>query len=393
MQLRVEQAQGGGRTSQHYVCTEINRRPNNEDSFHMYGIYLPRSQQVLTILALADGMGGHAWGEHVSREALHKVSLALFERFNVDPALNLVESEGAIEINQLAETLEDAIKEANTYVLRMIQANNWQKAGSTLTIVAILENRAVIVNIGDSPVFIYHQQDRCLSKVTVDDTVANYQLLAGKITPEMALHHSGRSILKWHIGMEELPARLHARCIDLEDDDLLLLCTDGVNGQLSEQRIADILSSPDSSLQDIAQDLLQAGRQIGEEDNQTLFLWRHKFQPGRPEISSASPLAHERLDVCEPFSPPEEAPDVAITPSLAEKAEQQPRSTVVELDKTVHRPKTPRMPRETQKLTVKRERKDLGKTQKRKISSKTTAKLAETMEPQSEQPGGEETDR
>ncbi|HEY3993857.1 MAG TPA: protein phosphatase 2C domain-containing protein [Ktedonobacteraceae bacterium] len=391
MRLHAEQPRDWSTASQHYVCTETNRRPNNEDSFHMYGIYLPRSQQVLTILALADGMGGHAWGEHVSREALRKVSLALFERLNIDLALNVIDPEGFIETQQLAETLEEAIKEANDYVLRMIHTNHWPKAGSTLTIVAILENQAVIVNIGDSPAFLYDHQEKRLRKVTIDDTVANHQLLAGKITPEMALHHSGRSVLKWHIGMEELPAQLHACCLDLKENDLILLCTDGVNGQLSEQQMAEILSFPAFSLQDIAQRLLQSARQVGEEDNQTIFLWRHKLQPGRlerPPVSSFADEPHEPPDAR--VSPPasEKPQAVVITQSLA--SEPQPLSTAVDLNKTIHKPKTQKPRKETQKLPVKRGQKDLEKTQKRKIPSKTTAKAAETMAPLAEQPAQED---
>jgi PPM family protein phosphatase len=270
--------QGKG-TLSHYVYSEVNQRENNEDSFHMYGLYLPASQQTFTVLSIADGMGGHAWGEHVSRETLHKVSLALFEQFNVDHSLNVLEQELVVDIDQLVQAIESAIKEANAHVLHMISNNNWRKAGSTIAIVVILENTAVVVSLGDSPVFHYESRVGRLSKMTIDHTVANLRMLEGKITPEMAQHHSGRSVLKWHIGQEKLPARLPARSFELEEGDLLLLCTDGVTGLLSEQQIADILSAPQCSLKDIAHQLIEAALQAGETDNQTLFLWQHSPVP------------------------------------------------------------------------------------------------------------------
>lgn len=297
MKLVEGQHRQGKGTLSHYVYSEVNQRENNEDSFHIYGLYLPASRQTFTVLSIADGMGGHAWGEHVSRETLRRVSLALFEQLNVDHSLNVLEQDPAVGVDQIVQAIESAIREANAHVLRMIHTNNWRKAGSTIAVAVILENTAVVINLGDSPVFHYESRTRRLSKMTIDHTVANMQMLEGKITPEVAQHHSGRSILRWHIGQKELPDRLPARAFELGEGDLLLLCTDGVTSLLSEQQLAGILSASESSLKDIAHRLIEAAQQAGETDNQTLFLWQHSLAPSEQEEENGTTHAEKQATI------------------------------------------------------------------------------------------------
>lgn len=273
-----------------YAYSEVNQRPNNEDSFFTY--YLPTTQQTITVLSIADGMGGLNFGEQVSRETLRKVYLALCERLVVDSSLNKLERE-LVNIDWLAQAIEEAIKEANDFVLRMIHNNNWKRAGATIAVAAILNNTVVVISLGDSPVFHYEKRRRHLTKMTIDHTVANLQFLEGKITAEMAQHHSGRSVLKRHIGQEKLPDNLGARTCNLEEGDLLLLCTDGVSGHLSEQQISAILADPQDSLQGIARQLIATAIQAGEEDNQTLILWQHC--PVSNEQKEESRMIQEQL--------------------------------------------------------------------------------------------------
>lgn len=273
-----------------YIYSEVNQRPNNEDSFFTY--YLPTTQQTITVLSIADGMGGLNFGEQVSRETLRKVYLALCERLIVDSSLNTLERE-LVNIDWLALAIEEAIREANDFVLRMIHNNNWKRAGSTIAVAAILNNTGVVISLGDSPVFHYEKRRRHLTKMTIDHTVANLQFLEGKITAEMAQYHSGRGVLKRHIGQEKLPDNFGARTCDLEQGDLLLLCTDGVSGHLSEQQIAAILAAPQDSLEGIARQLIATAIQAGEEDNQTLILWQHC--PVSSEQKEESRMTQEQL--------------------------------------------------------------------------------------------------
>ncbi len=61
------------------IRSEVNKRQNNEDSFVVWEVKPSSEETPITILAVADGMGGHVHGEIVSREALRKISLTIFE--------------------------------------------------------------------------------------------------------------------------------------------------------------------------------------------------------------------------------------------------------------------------------------------------------------------------
>lgn len=264
-------------TSSHFfVRSETNGRENNEDSFLTYQIKLASGD--VTVLSIADGMGGHAYGEHVSREALRKVSMALFEQLCVNPALNSVERSSAFDVTTIEQAVWNAIEQANTYVRRMVEVNKWGKAGSTIVIAVLFNDIAVVANLGDSPLFHFEQSKRALKQVTDNHTVAGVLLRAGMITPEMALHHEGRSRLEFFIGAEKLPRKAPVSILTIAPDDLLLLCTDGVSSSLLQEQMEQIVATNSHNLAQVAQQLFEAARKEGETDNQTLILWR-QVQP------------------------------------------------------------------------------------------------------------------
>lgn len=261
-------------SSRYIVRSETNQRENNEDSFHIYDLCLTNDQGILKVLGIADGMGGHAYGEEVSRETLHKVSLALFEQLCVVPTINRLEEAQPIDADFLAQVMWSALQQANAHIRRMIQNNKWGKAGSTIVVAAILGHRVVVMNLGDSPLFHYQASTKRLYKITQDHTVAGVLLRARMISPEMALYHEGRSRLEFFVGAETLPREAPLYFITLAPRDLILLCSDGVTGALPHKQLEQIVSDPNSTLEAIAEHLFAATRQIGETDNQTLILWQ-----------------------------------------------------------------------------------------------------------------------
>jgi protein phosphatase len=264
---------------QYTVRSETNQRQNNEDSFQVLPLAIAPGQKPLFVLSIADGMGGLAYGEKVSREALKKVSIALFEELVVEPSINCWQSLPPIDANRLSQALTNALEQANAHLRRMVEANKWGKAGSTIVVAGIIEDTAVVVNLGDSPLFHYQARSGQLTKVTQDHTVAGVLLRAELITPEMARYHQGRSQLEFYLGCPQLPP-IPAYQLKLAPGDLLLLCSDGISGTLLHEQIAAILAEPNSSLESIADSLLRVSREAGETDNQTLILWRHQSEEG-----------------------------------------------------------------------------------------------------------------
>ncbi|MBW4635369.1 MAG: protein phosphatase 2C domain-containing protein [Iphinoe sp. HA4291-MV1] len=256
------------------VYSQTNQRQQNEDSFQIFTLTPALGQKPIIIMAVADGMGGHAYGEDVSQQTLRKLSLSLFEQLTIESSLNrYVTSVTPITSNNLSQVLLNAVEQANAYVRRMIEANKWGVAGSTVLVTAILDNIAVAINLGDSPLFHYQASSGKLTKVTQDHTVANVLLKAGMITEEMARHHEGRSRLEFYVGCPQLPQIPPVYQVQLASGDLLLLCTDGISGSLLVEEIESILADSSQSLTARAENLIQAAQTAGETDNQTLILW------------------------------------------------------------------------------------------------------------------------
>lgn len=273
----LKQGQGDERqVTNHYVVrSETNQRENNEDSFQVIPMLPPSRRAPIMVLAVADGMGGHAYGEEVSREGLRRLSVSLFEQLSVGPLLNQLTPPSSLETETISRSLMDALRQADNYVRRMVEVNHWGKAGSTVVVAVIVDNLAVVANLGDSPCFHYLAADKRLIKVTDDHTVAGVLLRAGVITPEMARYHEGRSRLEFFLGRGDLPRDEPVHEITLAPGDHLLLCSDGVSGLIPHEKISEILSDSGASAEVMAQGLLQAALDSGETDNQTLILWTH----------------------------------------------------------------------------------------------------------------------
>ena len=188
-------------SSQYEVISRTNQRENNEDSFQVFTL-TPRSDRPpISILAVADGMGGHAHGEEASEQTLRKFSLSLFESLTIQSSINSLPQEAPeISLEKLSQCLQEALKAANEHIGRIVKNNNWGTAGSTVVVAAILENTALVINLGDSPRFHYQASSKRLTQVTEDHTVAGVLQRAGMITAEMARVHEGRSRLQFYVG-------------------------------------------------------------------------------------------------------------------------------------------------------------------------------------------------
>lgn len=268
------------------VRSETNLRENNEDSFQIFQLLPIPGSSPMTILAVADGMGGHAYGEEVSREALRKISLSLFEQLVVDRSINKLKPEFNLDLQTLSKILMNALEQANFYVQRMAKNNNWGNAGSTIVIVMIWENHGIVGYLGDSPLFHYQPQQQKLTKITEDHTVAGVLLRGGLITPEMARVHEGKNRLEFYVGCTKLPRENPIHYINLTAGDILLLCSDGISSAFREEDLYKIISEYGGNLDKLGEYLIQQSYSLGETDNQTLILWHH------PQISTSIVLAN-----------------------------------------------------------------------------------------------------
>jgi serine/threonine protein phosphatase PrpC len=187
-------------------------RQNNQDAVYAG----PR------LLALADGMGGHAAGEVASSLVIS----ALAPLDDDTPGDDL-----------LAE-LRSATVEGNAAITRQVaDAPDLEGMGTTLTAILFAGKRLGLVHIGDSRA--YQLRDGVLTQITKDDTFVQSLIDDGRITEEEAHTHPQRSLLLRAITGQEVEPSLTIR--EARPGDRFLLCSDGLSGVVSDETLAETL--------------------------------------------------------------------------------------------------------------------------------------------------------
>lgn len=204
---------------------------------------------------VADGMGGHAAGDVAAGIVREQVLEQVAEGTNL-PA--------AIDIAHLAILDAAAADEAR------------RGMGSTVVAVQVADGRADIAWVGDSRAYLLRAG--VLKCVTRDHSLVQWLLDQKTITPEEAAVHPDRNVLVRTLGFEHPSADVTT--VDLEAADVLLLCSDGLTGVLSEAEIRQILLAT-SDPQDAADRLIAAVVDRAGDDDASALVIR---QPGRDKL-------------------------------------------------------------------------------------------------------------
>ncbi len=187
-------------------------RQNNQDAVYAG----PR------LLALADGMGGHAAGEVASSLVIS----ALAPLDEDDPGDDL-----------LAE-LRDATIQGNAAITRHVAgAPDLDGMGTTLTAILFAGSRLGLVHVGDSRC--YQLRDGRLTQITKDDTFVQSLIDEGRITEDEAHSHPQRSLLLRALTGQDVDPSLTIR--EARAGDRYLLCSDGLSGPVSDETLAETL--------------------------------------------------------------------------------------------------------------------------------------------------------
>jgi protein phosphatase len=227
------------------------------------------------LLAVADGIGGHAGGERASNLAVRTVGSTLLpglERVRVAGA-----PEGEVEATVLAEMC-GAIERAHANVrAEASRRPELSDMGTTLTVAYILGGRLFIAHVGDSRCYLL--RDGALFQLTRDHTVVNELVRAGFIKSAEEAGSAMRGLLTRAVGIssDRLDAETHL--LRLRPGDTVLLCTDGVTGMLSEVEITAILESY-TDPHEAARQLIAVANEAGGHDNITAVVARCEAAQG-----------------------------------------------------------------------------------------------------------------
>jgi serine/threonine protein phosphatase PrpC len=216
-------------------------RGNNQDSVYAG----PR------LLAVADGMGGHAAGDVAS-----KVVIAALEHLDDDTPSG-----------DLLQALREAVFEGSEHLREVIRESpQLEGMGTTLTAILFAGGRLALCHVGDSRAYLV--RDGQLSQITHDDTFVQTLIDDGRITPEEANSHPQRSLLLRALNGQDVEPDLSMR--EARAGDRYMLCSDGLSGVVSEETLAEALKDPDPEA--TADRLIELALRSGGPDNVTVIV-------------------------------------------------------------------------------------------------------------------------
>lgn len=245
-------------------------RGNNEDNFIMNDVIIPldkindgatlsrECRNPYQVYAVCDGMGGIESGEIASYTAVEKL------RDAVASHMDLLSRPGVISV---LRSISDVINsDAST---------KGQKSGTTIAMVVIDGERAIVANVGDSRV--YRMQGERLKQISVDHSEVQRLINMGMLTPEEARTSPRRHIIKQYLGMspEIRVSPAITENIQLKEGDVYLLCSDGLTDMVEDDDIQAIFRRHKDP-QEAARALLKAALDNGGRDNVTVMVLRVK---------------------------------------------------------------------------------------------------------------------
>ena len=208
-----------------YGVTDVGRvRENNEDSYAL--LMTPYTiPGVDLLLAVADGMGGHQAGEVASGH----VTRRLQQLFSAGEEKTLAGAQN-LEL-LLARTVETLNKE-----LAELSASRpeLRGMGTTATVAAVGGSRISIAHVGDSRAYLV--RDGAIQALTQDHSWVAEEVRAGRLSPQEAASHPWRNIVTRALGTS-VSVEVDTEIVALEPGDLVLLCSDGLHGVVSDAEI------------------------------------------------------------------------------------------------------------------------------------------------------------
>ncbi len=228
-------------------------RPQNQDAYAVEE--LDRSS---VLCVVCDGMGGAKSGNVASTLAVDVFTQTV--RTSWKPGMGMADVD---------DMLRSAVKLANFTVYD--QANgfaDFSGMGTTLVAALVQGKQAAVVNVGDSRA--YHINGDGIRLITTDHSLVQMMVQSGGLTPEQAKHYPGKNLITRAVGTEAV-VQCDLFHLDVEREDALLLCSDGLSNLLDDQEILfEVVHGTDRRR--CCHRLLEIAKNRGAPDNVTCVL-------------------------------------------------------------------------------------------------------------------------
>ena len=286
MRLHIAGRTDVGRTREHNEDAFVVADLSTMDGGRPEGTLITPLGPHGALLMVADGMGGAAAGEVASAMAIAVVCEELERRWN---------QQGETDAETFTQALRTATESANARIHAHAAATPGMKGmGTTATIAGVLRDRVYFAQVGDSRGYLV--RDGVATQLTKDQSLMQRLVDAGELTPEEAEQSERRNIILQALGPDaRIKVELTAQ--ELQRGDVLVLCSDGLSGQVRATEIAEVVAGqPD--LARAARELIDRANAAGGPDNITVVLARidgegvrvasHEAPAHRPYVSPSA---------------------------------------------------------------------------------------------------------
>jgi PPM family protein phosphatase len=239
------------------------KRDHNEDNLALY--------PEMNLFVVADGMGGHSSGEVASRIAVDTLN-TFFQETEDDEDITwpYKQNKGlSVEANRFVS----GIKLANRNIFETALADpRFKGMGTTFVGLMTTEKHALIAHVGDSRCYLLRGQE--LTQLTEDHSLLNDYKKIQKMTPEEEENFPHKNIIVRALGMKD------SVDVDIRDNgpelgDILLLCSDGLSGEITDDEMCKLLLAHTDDLDKGVEMLIQAACDNGGKDNVTVILVKY----------------------------------------------------------------------------------------------------------------------
>ncbi|MBT8450664.1 MAG: Stp1/IreP family PP2C-type Ser/Thr phosphatase [Deltaproteobacteria bacterium] len=241
------------------------QREHNEDSYCILSEH--------RLFVVADGMGGHRAGDIASRMATSEMT-AYFDAANADGAGVQWPSESDSRLTPDQSRLVSAVKLANQRIFNA-SIRNRSVQGMGTTIVGVLFNRddckINVAHVGDSRAYRIRAEE--IAQLTRDHSLLNDYLLVMPNLSDAQKERLPSNVITRALGMQQAVA-VDVSVDDVKPGDVYLLCSDGLNGMVGDERIREIIRNAGPDVETAAKTLISEANQNGGEDNITVVVVR-----------------------------------------------------------------------------------------------------------------------
>lgn len=234
-------------------------RERNEDCFNI----ITGNAGIPVSFIIADGMGGHNSGDIASKMAVDSVSEGILKSV-----------ENLADENRILETIQNIMADANAGIFSVArELESLLGMGTTLIIAVVFNKKLFIGHIGDSRVYLIRRGR--MTQITTDHSFVEELVQSGSLTREEAQNHPKKHVITRALGCAEY-VQVDTLVCDMDDDDIFILCTDGLTKMLHEDEIKQIIEDGITHEPEfICNELVRMANEKGGEDNITVMICKN----------------------------------------------------------------------------------------------------------------------